>query len=447
MNIRSAFSALVMTLIASQAAAQQVDVAQGADAKALPDTFEIEGYADDPTYGYRPWNPIRLGGITAPPADDDFRSKREILLQRLLKSSTGEDLTWHSVERWNTVDPATGRWRVRGTPSDMYLVSAPGGKPIRLYVNSGRPAPIYAPIGFGYFSSAAMADAAKNWMGPIPKGGISQRIDLLTTPAEAGEVLAQFYLGVTYLDLQQPQKAFPWFEKAANQNHGPSQMMLASMYRQGNGVARNTSLARQWLHRAATNRVQRARVELAQNYAFGNGEVQDWRKAAYHTYLAARQGHPKAQRNLAEAFLSGRGLPKNRRLGLGWLAASSAAGDKKASEMLDKQLPNAKPTVRKHLEKAGTAFLNKPQPSDHVSTILFKLHFKNKQAQYEYAQLLLQGFEIEPNKHAGLILFFMLAKEGHKEAAKMLATLEHVERPDVMERAKRSAEMILKQRN
>src|SRR5208282_4303329 len=70
--------------------------------------------------------------------------------------------------------------------------------------------------------------------------------------AEAGDPVAQFNLGLLYLDghgvPQSPAEAANWFRRAAEQDYVQAQHNLGAMYGSGQGVKRDLIQAYKWLN-------------------------------------------------------------------------------------------------------------------------------------------------------------------------------------------------------
>ncbi len=70
--------------------------------------------------------------------------------------------------------------------------------------------------------------------------------------AEAGDPIAQFNLGLLYLDghgvPQSPAEAANWFRRAAEQDYTEAQHNLGAMYGSGQGVKRDYVQAYKWLN-------------------------------------------------------------------------------------------------------------------------------------------------------------------------------------------------------
>jgi TPR repeat protein len=68
--------------------------------------------------------------------------------------------------------------------------------------------------------------------------------------AEAGDALAQFFLGTMYSAgqhvPQNPAAAFRWWREAADQGYGPAQVRVAVAYFRGTGVAVDVGEAFHW---------------------------------------------------------------------------------------------------------------------------------------------------------------------------------------------------------
>jgi hypothetical protein len=90
--------------------------------------------------------------------------------------------------------------------------------------------------GVDAFQKGDYATAAKEWR-PL---------------AEGGDPIAQFNLGLLYLDghgvPQSPAEAASWFRRAAEQDYVPAQHNLGAMYGTGQGVKRDLIQAYKWLN-------------------------------------------------------------------------------------------------------------------------------------------------------------------------------------------------------
>jgi TPR repeat protein len=112
--------------------------------------------------------------------------------------------------------------------------------------------------------------------------------------AEAGDALAQYFLGSSYYHgqgvVQDYEEAARWLTLAAEQGFAPAQYFLGRMYRQGQGVAQDYEEAARWLTLAAEQGVAPAQSNLGVMYGQGLGVPQDYAKAYMWINLAAAQG-------------------------------------------------------------------------------------------------------------------------------------------------------------
>ncbi|UXZ04738.1 tetratricopeptide repeat protein [Moraxella nasicaprae] len=75
--------------------------------------------------------------------------------------------------------------------------------------------------------------------------------------AEQGHAKSQYNLATMYSDGQgvarDEKKAAEWYTKAAEQGHPEAQFNLAVMYRKGYGVAKDKAIAKEWFGKACDN--------------------------------------------------------------------------------------------------------------------------------------------------------------------------------------------------
>ncbi|ENU27824.1 tetratricopeptide repeat protein [Acinetobacter modestus] len=89
----------------------------------------------------------------------------------------------------------------------------------------------------------------------------------LLRKAENGDVLAQYNLGWVYQNsqdvIQNYEKAFEWYSKAANQGNAQAQYNLGSLYQNGQGVEKDDKKAFEWYRKAASNGHSQAKLVLS----------------------------------------------------------------------------------------------------------------------------------------------------------------------------------------
>ncbi|WP_062151191.1 tetratricopeptide repeat protein [Beggiatoa leptomitoformis] len=87
-------------------------------------------------------------------------------------------------------------------------------------------------------------------------------ISVCQQEATAGGVSAQFYLGASYLHTNNPQSAYSWFKKAAEQGHSEAQYQIGQLYYTGNGVGQSHDKAVEWFELAAKQHNTQAQFML-----------------------------------------------------------------------------------------------------------------------------------------------------------------------------------------
>src|SRR6266498_2609460 len=91
----------------------------------------------------------------------------------------------------------------------------------------------------------------------------------------------------------------------------PAQFNLAILYENGEGVEKNLEKAFEWYQKAADNGDIEAQFHLANSYYFGKGTEKNLEKAFYWYQKAAENGDINAQINLALSYQYGEGIEKN----------------------------------------------------------------------------------------------------------------------------------------
>lgn len=90
----------------------------------------------------------------------------------------------------------------------------------------------------------------------------------LLSEAKNGDVLAQYNLGWMYDNgegvVQNYEKAFEWYSKAANQGFAMAQYNLGLLYQNGQGVEKDDQRAFEWYRKAASNGHPQAKLVLAE---------------------------------------------------------------------------------------------------------------------------------------------------------------------------------------
>ena len=102
-----------------------------------------------------------------------------------------------------------------------------------------------------------------------------------------------------------PVKAAQWLEKAASENNGDAEYLIAIRYRDGDGVSKDPSKYLSWLKKAAEAGVIDAQYDLGMIYLDGKGIEADRKKGFEYLTSAYNAGSPKAAYILGLNALTG----------------------------------------------------------------------------------------------------------------------------------------------
>jgi TPR repeat protein len=112
--------------------------------------------------------------------------------------------------------------------------------------------------------------------------------------AEAGQYMAQYYVGKRKLDAQQPEEAKMWFQRAADQKFPVAIKELAEMYERGLGVDKDSTEAARLYIQAAELGYVPAQIRLAAKYSSGEGVAKNPEYSLFWLKVAALTGSAKA---------------------------------------------------------------------------------------------------------------------------------------------------------
>lgn len=149
------------------------------------------------------------------------------------------------------------------------------------------------------FENSSTLDEANHFLVSKQKADIGD--------AEAQYTVAKYYhkgLGVS----QSLDKAFHYYQLAANQGHLQALVFTAFCYEHGDGVKQSYTKAFHYYQLAADQGNIGAQACLGNLYAEGKGTQQSDEKALHYYQLAAEQGSLLALRYLAEAYEKGLGV-------------------------------------------------------------------------------------------------------------------------------------------
>ncbi|PNK59810.1 tetratricopeptide repeat protein [Psychrobacter sp. FDAARGOS_221] len=154
--------------------------------------------------------------------------------------------------------------------------------------------------------------------------------------ADAGSMKGQYNVGIVYLNGNRdavaninPEErykiAFEFLTKSANQNYAPAQNALGNMYKNGMGVEQNESEAIEWWRKAAYQNDVNAQLSL-ELLAFRNKGVADSQKLIQAYREEAEAGDKYSQYKLGVINYKGINQPVNTTSAILWLGQSCDNG-------------------------------------------------------------------------------------------------------------------------
>ncbi len=180
--------------------------------------------------------------------------------------------------------------------------------------------------------------------GPITAGPLPARNQSLEAAAQAGNLTAQYELGLQRLAANRTQEGVALLRGAAERGFAMAQYRLAKIYERGEGAPADLALARQWTERAAAGGNRRAMHDLGVFFARGEGAPLDEAAAFRWFRQAAELGVADSQYNLGVLYQQGRGVNASASEALFWFMVAARQGDSDAgarAAALERQLqPN-----------------------------------------------------------------------------------------------------------
>ena len=157
----------------------------------------------------------------------------------------------------------------------------------------------------------------------------------LKDAAESGNAIAQFQLGISYLDAGRTKDGLDYVRKAANQKQPAAQYRLAKLYEGGIGVKSDPDMARQLTELAATAGNRIAMHDLGLYYAEGRGGVERNLTTAVSWFeKAAERGVVDSQYNLGILYGSTPEIPQDMASAYFWFSVAAAQGDQFAGNQI-----------------------------------------------------------------------------------------------------------------
>ena len=226
------------------------------------------------------------------------------------------------------------------------------------------------PIG-AYADNGASLSAPTALDNNLDTSGTTGEPMTLEAAAADGNSVAQFQLGITYLDAGQTEQGLKFIRAAANQGQPAAQYRLAKLYEAGVGVPADPDMARQLTQRAALAGNRIAMHDLGLYYAEGRGGVDsDMRIALSWFEKAANRGVVDSQYNLGVLFGSTPEIPTDLVSAYVWFSIASQQGDQLAGNNVSTLKTQLEANDLKRAEERIAAF--KPMAIDEAANGIFR---------------------------------------------------------------------------
>jgi TPR repeat protein len=162
--------------------------------------------------------------------------------------------------------------------------------------------------------------------------GDAAALAALASAADRGDPPSQFRLATLYKDglgvAQNDAQYFAWLRKAAEQGHAGAQSRLIGVYEEGKGVPPNSMLAAQWARRAADQGELAGQLALVKDYYFGRGVAQSTVEAIKWQAILESRGFVAKDDEFTRELETAAGAvqtEEGRALAREWLKAANAA--------------------------------------------------------------------------------------------------------------------------
>jgi hypothetical protein len=158
------------------------------------------------------------------------------------------------------------------------------------------PAPLPDPGAPAKVPSDKASDVSGGWAA-YNQGDYRIAFAMLQKPAQDGDGLAQYYLGMMYLKGQGPPKnvnlGFEWLSKAALAGCADAQAYMGSFNRRGFIVPQNFTESMRWYLLAAKQNHENSQYRIALMYYTGEGVQQNLKEAYMWAVISSAGGEPE----------------------------------------------------------------------------------------------------------------------------------------------------------
>ena len=188
-------------------------------------------------------------------------------------------------------------------------------------------------------STISLANDYQQGLYELNRGQFKAAINQFEPLSAEGFSPAQYQLAMMYKNGQgmprNTKKAFELLTLAAKQNDSDAQFDLAIMYSEGDGIAKDLVQAFLLTEKSANKGLASAQFNLGVMYYHGDGVSHNKLKAARWYQKAANQNYALAQFNLALMYYDGEGLEKSVEKSYIWNTIASYNGYAAATKSRD----------------------------------------------------------------------------------------------------------------
>ena len=266
--------------------------------------------------------------------------------------------------------------------------------------------------------------------------------------AEQGYAPAMRVCGHCYMNgwgvAHDEEKAFYWYNAAAEAGDEEGQYNLGMCYFFGEGTEQDPNAAFNWMYKAAESGNTAAQLFVGMMYANGDGTDQNDEKAFYWIKKAAEAGNVVAQGKLGVYYLQGVGTEENEEEGFKYLKAAADAGDIQSMYNIGVCLLNGLGTSVDY-EKAANFLFSAAEAGekDAMEYVVDRIDIlKDYLVQYaqrndlpedaqEQFKVAFEDYKEDPDK--AIEVFARLGSQGHSDSRNMMAThfYSHFDPPEM----------------
>jgi len=197
--------------------------------------------------------------------------------------------------------------------------------------------------------------------------------------AKKGDPVAQFNLGLDFLNgtfqKKDPQEAFKWFLKSAEQGYVGAEHNLGWMCDNGVGVERSSTEAAKWYEKAASQGDVQAQCVIGSMYSEGDGVKKNNALAMKWYKKAADQGDAQGELNLGFFYFNGIDVPQNHKEAFQLFQKASDGGNVIGTQLVGTMYLNGQ-GVKKNYALANKYFKKAADQGDCNSMIMLGDNFR-----------------------------------------------------------------------